>query len=46
LAPSFSKVESFQDILVPAIRNAQVLTPIEKPSLWNPSGEPFTIPAQ
>jgi putative SOS response-associated peptidase YedK len=46
LAPSFSKVESFQDILVPAIRNNQVLTPIEKPSLWNPSGEPFTIPAE
>jgi len=46
LAPSFHDVDSFADLLEPAIRVDQVLTPIEKPSKWNESGEAFTIPAQ
>jgi putative SOS response-associated peptidase YedK len=46
LAPSYSKVESFKDILVPRIHTNQVLTPIEKPSLWNSSGESFTLQAE
>ena len=46
LAPSYNKVESFQDILIPGMHSNQVLTPIEKPSLWNSSGESFTLQAE
>lgn len=45
LAPSFHHVEVFEPLLQPAIRVNQVLTPIEKPSQWNETGAPFTIPA-
>jgi len=45
LAPSFHDVEAFADLLKPVIRATQVLTPIEKPSRWNPSGDSFTIAA-
>ena len=43
LAPSFHDVDAFDELLKPAIRVNQVLTPIEKPSQWNAIGEPFTI---
>lgn len=46
LAPSFHQVEVFDEILKPAVRVSQVLTPIEKPSLWNTTGDSFTIPAE
>ena len=46
LAPSFTHVEKFAELLKPTIRATQVLTPIEKPSRWNESGEPFRIAAQ
>jgi putative SOS response-associated peptidase YedK len=45
LAPSFHQVEAFRDLLVPALRVNQILTPIEKPSLWNEKGESFTLKA-
>jgi len=45
LAPSFHQVEAFRDLLVPALRVNQILTPIEKPSLWNEKGESFILKA-
>lgn len=45
LAPSFTHVEKFEDLLKPSIRATQVLTPIEKPSRWNENGESFRIEA-
>ena len=45
LAPSFHQVEAFNGLLKPELRVSQVLTPIEKPSLWNSKGESFTIKA-
>ena len=45
LAPSFHHVQAFDEVLQPAVRTPQVLTPIEKPSLWNAIGDSFTIPA-
>jgi putative SOS response-associated peptidase YedK len=45
LAPSFHQVEAFRDLLAPALRVNQILTPIEKPSLWNEKGDSFTLKA-
>jgi len=45
LAPSFTHVEKFADLLKPAIRTTQILTPIEKPSRWYENGKPFKIAA-
>ena len=45
LAPSFHQVEEFNEILEPALRVNQILTPIEKPSLWNQNGKNFTLTA-
>jgi len=46
LAPSFHQIERFAPLLEPGIRVQQVLTPIEKPSLWNETGPGFTIAAR
>ena len=45
LAPSFHHVEAFEEVLKPAIRVNQVLTPIEKPSKWDVCGESFILEA-
>lgn len=45
LAPSFHQVEAFNELLKPELRVSQVLTPIEKPSLWNSKGESFLLKA-
>ena len=45
LAPSFHQVEAFRDLLAPALRVNQIITPIEKPSLWNEKGDSFTLKA-
>tara|TARA_R110000824_G_scaffold288508_2_gene476460 strand:- start:29973 stop:30629 length:657 start_codon:yes stop_codon:yes gene_type:complete len=43
LDPDFKAVEAFNDILEPAIHRAQRVTPIDKPSKWNPIGESYLI---
>jgi putative SOS response-associated peptidase YedK len=44
LDPAFHDVNAFKEILHPAIHMPQRITPIDKPSRWNPSGESFLIP--
>ncbi|MBT5484299.1 MAG: DUF159 family protein [Gammaproteobacteria bacterium] len=46
LAPSFHRVEAFSELMQPALRVNQILTPIEKPSLWNEKGDSFTLSAR
>jgi len=43
LDPDFKDVEAFNDILKPAIHQTQRVTPIDKPSKWNPIGESYLI---
>jgi len=45
LAPSFKNIEAFDELLMPALRATQILTPIEKPSRWNECGESFRLKA-
>ena len=43
LDPDFHDVEQFSHLLQPSINLAQKVTPIDRPSKWNPIGESFTI---
>lgn len=43
LDPEFPDVEVFDNLLQPKILWQQRITPIDKPSLWNPIGESFLI---
>ena len=43
LDPDFKNVKEFNDILEPAIHQTQRVTPIDKPSKWNPIGESYLI---
>jgi putative SOS response-associated peptidase YedK len=43
LDPDFKDVEAFNAILKPAIRQTQRVTPIDRPSKWNPVGESYLI---
>lgn len=43
LDPDFKDVEAFNEILKPAIHQTQRVTPIDKPSKWNPIGESYLI---
>jgi putative SOS response-associated peptidase YedK len=43
LDPDFSDVDEFNDLLKPEIHQTQSVTPIDRPSKWNPIGESFLI---
>lgn len=43
LDPAFRDVDYFRPHLDPKIRKKQLVTPIERPSTWNPTGNSFTI---
>tara|TARA_B110000858_G_scaffold193768_1_gene246949 strand:+ start:48841 stop:49497 length:657 start_codon:yes stop_codon:yes gene_type:complete len=43
LDPDFKNVKEFNDIMEPAIHQTQRVTPIDKPSKWNPIGESYLI---
>lgn len=43
LDPSQKQVEGFEPLLVPAIRHAQLVTPIGRPSRWNEIGDSFLL---
>lgn len=44
LDPAVTDVEQFESLLQPRVRAAQVITPIDRPSKWNPVAPPFNIP--
>ncbi len=44
LDPDFHDTAAFETILKPAINLQQRITPIDRPSRWNPCGESFLIP--
>jgi putative SOS response-associated peptidase YedK len=44
LDPSFDQVDFFKPLLEPRIHCVQRITPIDKPSKWNPIGESFLLP--
>lgn len=46
LDPDNRDVAQFDWLLRPAIRVPQILTPIGRPSRWDPQGEAFRIPAE
>ena len=46
LDPRQQDVRPFEPLLTPTIRVAQQVTPIDRPSKWNPTGDTLLIPAQ
>lgn len=46
LDPAQQDVSQFEHLLVPHIGSTQVVTPIGRPSQWNPIGEPFILDAE
>jgi putative SOS response-associated peptidase YedK len=43
LNPAQQDVTPFENLLIPGIRSTQVITPIGKPSQWNPIGASFIL---
>jgi putative SOS response-associated peptidase YedK len=43
LNPAQQDVTPFENLLIPGIRSTQVITPIDKPSQWNPIGASFIL---
>lgn len=43
LNPAFTDVDYFEHYLTPKVRNKQLVTPIDRPSTWKPTGESFLI---
>lgn len=43
LNPAFRDIEYFKPYLEPKIRHTQLVTPIERPSTWRPTGDSFTV---
>ena len=43
LDPGFSDIDAFSELLTPEIRQAQRITPIGRPSQWNPIGESYLL---
>ena len=43
LDPDFSDVDAFNELLNPEIRQTQRITPIGRPSQWNPIGESYLL---
>lgn len=43
LDPSFSDIDAFSELLTPEIRQTQRVTPIGRPSQWNPIGESYLL---
>lgn len=43
LDPTFDRVEEFDELLVPRVSSAMKVTPIDKPSKWNPIADSFLI---
>ncbi len=43
LDPGFSDIDAFSELLSPEIRQTQRITPIGRPSQWNPIGESYLL---
>lgn len=43
LDPEFTDVSEFDTVLEPSIHKPQLITPIGKPSRWNPTGDSFML---
>ena len=43
LDPNFSDIDTFSEPLNPEIRQTQRITPIVRPSQWNPIGESYLL---
>jgi putative SOS response-associated peptidase YedK len=43
LDPAFNKIEDFKEILQPDIKQTQRVTPIDRPSRWQPVGKSFLL---
>jgi hypothetical protein len=43
LGPDFNEVAEFNEILQPDIKQTQCVTPIDRPSRWQPVGESFLL---
>lgn len=43
LDPDFNEVAEFNEILQPELKQTQRVTPIDRPSRWQPVGESFLL---
>jgi hypothetical protein len=46
LNPAQQDVTLFENLLIPRISSTQVITPIGKPSQWNPIGASFILESE